>query len=201
MTRRQTEGHDALTEDEQDLLPATDQPTPRMLSWVRNSAAYRLARKMMSERELGEAIAKKAREKFEDISEAQIAALSAAAVEFGKQMRALDDVAYAEIRTRSSARSGKSKRVIARKLKDKGIDREIIDGALAETDDFIAALIFARKRAFGPFRRLDVAFDEKRHAKEFSSFARNGFSFEIGRKVMEMDRETAEDLLNDQRLV
>lgn len=168
-------------------------PTPRMLAWVKNSAAYRLSRKMMTEHELSTAIARKARQKFEGISEAQIRALSLAAVEFGRQMCALDDQSYAEVRVRSSTAAGKSRRVIARKLAEKGVDREIIADALEDTDDFRAALVFARKRAFGPFRRVEL--DEKRKAKEFSAFARNGFSFEFGCRIMNMSFEEAEELL------
>lgn len=176
-------------------------PTPRMLSWSRNSALYRLSRRMMTERELSDAIARKARQKFEDISETQVKALSASAVEFGRTMLALDDTAYAEVRARSSARSGKSKRVIGRRLIEKGVDREIVQQALEETDDFLSALVFARKRAFGPFRRLDVEVDDKRQAKEFSAFARNGFGFEIGRRVMAMDRDEAEEVLADRPFI
>ncbi|GEO83347.1 regulatory protein RecX [Ciceribacter naphthalenivorans] len=166
-----------------------------MYAWSRNSALYRLSRRMMTERELADAIGRKARQKFEDISEAQVRALSVAAVEFGRTMLALDDVAYAEIRARSSARGGKSRRAIGRKLIEKGVDRETVKQALADTDDFNAALVFARKRAFGPFRKVEL--DEKRQAKEFSAFARNGFSFEIGKRILGMEREEAEELLAD----
>ena len=187
----------SVSDEEHQEPPAPEQPSPRMLAWSRNSTLYRLSRRMMTERELADAIARKARQKFEDITETQVKALAEAAVTFGRTMLALDDQAYAEIRTRSSARSGKSKRAISRKLIEKGVDREIVQQALAETDDFLSALVFARKRAFGPFRRPDVVLDDKREAKEFSAFARNGFSFEIGRKVMAMDRDEAEELLAD----
>ena len=70
---------------------------------------------------------------------------------------------------------------------------DLIADALEDTDDFRAALVFARKRAFGPFRRVEL--DEKRKAKEFSAFARNGFSFEFGTRIMNMSFEEAEELL------
>lgn len=196
------DGNDrTVSDDDHKEQPAADTPTPRMLAWSRNSALYRLSRRMMTERELSDAIARKAKQKFEDITEAQVKALSAAAVAFGCTILALDDKAYAEIRTRSSARSGKSKRAIGRKLIEKGVDREIVQQALEETDDFLSALVFARKRAFGPYRRPDVELDDKRQAKEFSAFARNGFGFEIGRRVMAMDREEAEEMLADRPFV
>ncbi|NSZ65314.1 recombination regulator RecX [Agrobacterium tumefaciens] len=169
------------------------EPTSRMLSWARNSALYRLEQRMMTEKQLRDAITRKAREKFEDISHAQIKALGEFAVTFAYGIKALDDTAYAEIAVRSGQRSGKSKRGLAQKLQIKGIDRETAAVALQETNDLVAAVIFARKRAFGPFRRVEL--DEKRKSKEFSAFARNGFGFEIGAKVMAMTVEDAEEIV------
>lgn len=54
--------------------PAVE-PTSRMLSWARNSALYRLEQPMMTEKQLCDTIMRKAREKFETISRAQIKAL------------------------------------------------------------------------------------------------------------------------------
>ncbi|MCZ4072309.1 recombination regulator RecX [Agrobacterium sp. LMR679] len=172
--------------------PAVE-PTSRMLSWARNSALYRLEQRMMTEKQLRDAIMRKAREKFEDISPAQVRALGEFAVTFAYGIKALDDTAYAEIAVRSGLRSGKSKRGLAQKLQVKGVARETAAVALQGTNDLVAAVIFARKRAFGPFRRVEL--DEKRNAKEFSAFARNGFSFEIGAKVMEMTFEEAEEII------
>lgn len=174
---------------------APEAPTARMFAWAKNSAAYRLSRRMMTERELADAVSRKARQKFEAITEEQVRALADAAVAFGRTVSALDDVAYAEIRTRSSARAGKSRKAIARTLVQKGIDREIASEAVQETDDLKAAVIYARRRAFGPFRRADV--DEKQKAKELSAFARQGFSFEIGARIFRMDRDEADEILSD----
>ncbi len=187
-----------------DLLPMTDEstpsdiPTPRMLSWARNSTIYRLERRMMTEKQLFDAITRKAKEKFEDISAAQLKAVADFAVKFAYDNKAIDDGAYAEIATRSAVRSGKSKRAIAQKLAVKGVSTDKVEVALEEADDLYAAAIFARKRAFGPFRRVEL--DEKRKAKELSAFARNGFSFEIGRKVFEMTFEDAEEIIFAGRL-
>lgn len=187
-----------------DLLPMTDEstpsdiPTPRMLSWARNSTIYRLERRMMTEKQLFDAITRKAKEKFEDISAAQLKAVADFAVKFAYDNKAIDDGAYAEIATRSAVRSGKSKRAIAQKLAVKGVSTDKVEVALEEADDLYAAAIFARKRAFGPFRRVEL--DEKRKAKELSAFARNGFGFEIGRKVFEMTFEDAEEIIFAGRL-
>ena len=153
---------------------------------------------MMTEKQLFDAITRKAKEKFEDISAAQLKAVADFAVKFAYDNKAIDDGAYAEIATRLAVRSGKSKRAIAQKLAVKGVSNDKVEVALEEADDLYAAAIFARKRAFGPFRRVEL--DEKRKAKELSAFARNGFGFEIGRKVFEMTFEDAEEIIFAGRL-
>ncbi|KQV81815.1 recombination regulator RecX [Rhizobium sp. Root1220] len=182
-----------MTDDE----VQTDIPTARMLSWARNSAIYRLGRRMMTEKQLFDAIARKARQKFEGINALQVEAVADSAVKFAYGQGALNDVAYAEMSTRAGVRNGKSKRVIAQRLSLKGIDREIATAALEDSDDLFAAVVFARKRSFGPFRR--DAPDDKQRAKEVSAFARNGFGFEIGRAVLEMTRDGAEGLIETKR--
>jgi regulatory protein len=179
-----------VTEDVE--APSTG-PTARMLTWVRNSTMYRLERRMMTERQLFDAITRKAKQKFEGISPEQVEALAQAAVKFAYDIKALDDVAYAEIATRSAIRGGKSRRAIAQKLTIKGVAKEITEQALSETDDLYSAVIMARKRRFGPFRREEA--DQKRMNKEISAFARNGYSFEIASRVYRMGTDEAEDIL------
>jgi len=171
----------------------SDVPTARMLSWARNSTIYRLERQMMTERQLFDAIVRKAKQKFEDITEMQLKAVANSAVTFACEHGGLNDAAYAEVSTRSGVRSGRSKRHIAQKLSQKGVDREVIATALDEADDLLAAVVFARKRAFGPFRRCDI--DRERETKEIAAFARNGFSCDIGKTVLGMSREEAEDVI------
>ena len=168
-----------------------------MFSWARNSAIYRLERRMHTEKQLHDAIARKARQKFEDISETWVKALADFAVKFAYDNKVLDDVAYAEISTRSGMRGGRSRRMIAQKLSQKGVAGATVAEAVAEADDFYAAVVLARKRAFGPFRKGEL--DEKRKAKELSAFARAGFSFEIGKRVFELSLEDAEEVLDARR--
>jgi regulatory protein len=180
-----------------DDTPACDVPTSRMLSWAKNSTIYRLERRMMTEKQLFDAIRKKARSKFEDISDAQLKAVAEYAVTFAYAQQALDDVAFATVSTRAAVRNGKSKRMIAQRLSAKGVATETVRSAVEDTDDLVAAVIFARKRGFGPFRRGDL--DEKRKAKELSAFARNGFGFEIGKTVFEMSAAEVDDVLYPDR--
>lgn len=181
------------------LLPEepSDQPTPSMLSWAKNSTIYRIERQMLTEKQLADAIRRKAKAKFEGITEEQVRACADFALKFAHDVGALDDTAYAGIATRSGVRSGRSKRAIAQKLAVKGIDRETASAALEEADDLYAAVVMARKRAFGPFRKTDL--DEKRQAKELSAFARGGFGFDLARKVFAMTLGDAEEVLFNHR--
>ncbi|SFB33940.1 regulatory protein [Rhizobium sp. NFR07] len=176
---------------------SSDAPTARMFSWARNSTIYRLGRRMHTEKQLFDAIARKAREKFEPIGDAQVKALADSAVSFANENKLLDDKAYAEISSRSGMRSGKSKRAIAQKLSQKGVAKETAALAAAEVDDLYAAVVLARKRAFGPFRKADL--DDKRKGKELSAFARGGFGFDIGKTVFEMSLNEAEEILEKGR--
>ncbi|WP_425348671.1 regulatory protein RecX [Rhizobium oryziradicis] len=169
------------------------QPTPRMLAWARNSAAYRLARRMMSRQELMQAVSRKARQKYEDIAPEVVEILANEAVRFGQTMGAIDDQAYADVKSQSAARNGKSRRAIAQTLARKGIEKELVTAALEEVDDVLAAVRFARKRGYGPFRRKEA--DQRQLTRELSSLARNGFGFALAQRVVEMDQQEAEDLL------
>ncbi len=164
-----------------------------MFSWARNSTIYRIERRMHTEKQLFDAISRKARQKFEGITDAQVKALAESAVKFAYDNGALDDVAFAETGTRSGMRGGRSKRAIAQKLTQKGIARDTVAEAVADADDLYAAVVLARKRAFGPFRRHEL--DDKIKAKEMSAFARGGFSFEIGKRVLQMSLDEAQERL------
>ncbi|HEX5934074.1 MAG TPA: regulatory protein RecX [Pseudorhizobium sp.] len=183
--------HDQLGDDP--TVVDAVRPTARMLAWAKNSAAYRLSRRMMTEQELKSAIIRKAKQKFEGISEAELLAVVEYAIDFGHRTGALDDKSYAEAKVRSSTRDGKSRRLIARKLQEKGVSKETAAIALEDADDWLAAISFARKRGFGPFRRMQP--DEKRMAKELSAFARSGFSFELARRVLDMSVEDTDAVL------
>lgn len=178
----------------QDETTPTDTPTPRMFSWARNSTIYRIERRMHTEKQLFDAISRKAREKFEDITDTQVRALADSAVKFAYDNKALDDKAFAEISSRSGMRSGRSRRAVAQKLSQKGVAKETAATAVAEMDDLYAAVVLARKRAFGPFRKVEL--DDKRKAKELSAFGRAGFGFDLGKTVFTMTREEAEDILD-----
>ena len=51
------------------------------------------------------------------------------------------------------------------------------------------------KEAPAPVADEAAAAGDKRKAKELSAFARNGFSFDIGRRVFDMSFEDAEEVI------
>ncbi|CAD7034529.1 regulatory protein RecX [Pseudorhizobium halotolerans] len=172
-----------------------DVPTARMLAWARNSALYRLSRRMMTEQELGSAVRRKAKQKFEGITELQLQALAARAIDCGRQVGGLDDQAYSASRVRAGVRGGKSRRQIADTLRRKGVSNDTVTEVLLDADDLRAATAYARKRGFGPFRTAPA--DEKRLARELASLARRGFSLDIVRRITSMEREEAEEVMAD----
>jgi regulatory protein len=184
----------APTEDQdRDSDEASDVPTKRMLAWARNSAGYRLGQRMMTEKQLADAIMRKARQKFEDITDSQAKALAEAAVTFGRDVSALDDTQYASVKTRSELRNGRSKRMIAQRLGQKGVAAETVAIAVENIDDLPAAVAYCRRRAFGPFRKVE--FDDTRKAKELSALSRQGFGFDLCKSVIALGWDEAEEIL------
>lgn len=114
-------------------------------------------------------------------------------IETHRETGALNDVAYAEIKTNSLRRSGKSQRAIEQKLQLKGISKPIIAYALQSEDEdqeileMKAAITLAKKRRLGNFRVGTT--DSNRHKKDIAVMARAGFSLSVIRKVLGGDFE------------
>ena len=169
--------------------------TPRMTRWVKNSCVYRLNQKMMSEKQLFDALVRKARTKFDDMDAALARKVAQAGIDFCNDNSFLDDNAFAKVKASSGLRSGKSRRRIAMDLNRKGVDPEVIQASLQGIDDVEAAINFARKKAFGPFRKVDL--DERRKAKEFSAFARNGYAASLTMRLLHMARTEVDDVTSN----
>ena len=125
-----------------------------------------------------------------------------------RQLGALDDAAFARSRSLSLTRSGRSRRAVAASLTQKGIGAEVLGEALEEAlghrhDDSAherelgAALVLARKRRLGPFRRGDEEEAEgeapERHQRALAVFARAGFGRDVAERAMGLDLMEAED--------
>jgi regulatory protein len=102
----------------------------------------------------------------------------------------LDDAAYAEARTASLHRRGASRRAIAMKLRQKGVDADTIEGALddlAELEpepELAAAVTYAKRRRLGPWRADGRA---EAREKDLAALARQGFGYDTARRVIEAD--------------
>ena len=128
-----------------------------------------------------------------DVCVGWVDALVAQLVEAG----VVDDRVFAASRARSLQRRGNSTRVIALKLREKGVPGSIIQTTLADlsrelgSPDRFAAVTYARKRRMGPFAP-DPAARSPRKQKDLAAFARRGFSYAVAIRVLEA--ETIEEL-------
>lgn len=111
----------------------------------------------------------------------------------------LNDEVYAQGRVRALHRQGHPARAIRARLRAKGVPAELIDEALealSEEDsdgldpDLEAAILRARRKRLGPFRREADRAD--RRQRDLAALARAGFSFGVARTVI--DAESSESL-------
>lgn len=114
----------------------------------------------------------------------------------------VDDAAYAAGRARTRLRRGQSLRTIRAGLAAKGVGAEDAAGAIdtlreegGDPDlDLAAAIAFARRRRFGPFRRGSAG--ETDRAKMLGAFARAGFARNAAEAVLACaDPDEAEALM------
>ena len=92
---------------------------------------------------------------------------------------------YAEIKIKDYMSAGKSVRYIKGKMREKGIDEEILSALLEdqEYDEFEAALKLAKKKHIGPFRTDEEARFENRQ-KDMGMLVRAGFSYDVVQRVV-----------------
>jgi len=107
-----------------------------------------------------------------------------------KKSGALNDAAYAEMKTRSLRRAGRSARAIQMRLAHKGVAKDTIAEALADNEDetseaaeMKAAEALARRRRLGPFRQKPTD-DPNQKRKDLATLARAGFSLDVARNVL-----------------
>ncbi len=111
-------------------------------------------------------------------------------VEECKNKNFVSDERFSEYKINSYLRAGKTKRYIEQKLKQKGIDEQIISQLFndIEYNEFDIAFKFAQKKKIGPFRESE----EKRiefKQKDLASLVRAGFSFDIAKDIIESNFE------------
>ncbi|MCB9733219.1 MAG: RecX family transcriptional regulator [Deltaproteobacteria bacterium] len=117
------------------------------------------------------------------------------------RVRLLDDVAYAESRARTLHRRGRPLRVIERDLRQRGVSADDARAALealseaASRPDLAAAIRLARRRRLGPW--ADEATRREKREKHLATLARQGFTFEIARRVVDAADADALEALVD----
>ena len=105
----------------------------------------------------------------------------------------IDDAAFALSRATGLLRAGRSRRAVAAKLVEKGVGGELARAALPDDPDaeLNAALVLARKRRIGPFRRGDTP-DPAGKRRELAVLARAGFPQPVAARALAMGAEEAE---------
>jgi regulatory protein len=113
---------------------------------------------------------------------------------------AVDDGAFAASRARSLQRSGKSGRAIGAHLAAKGVPKTLAQEAVPDdaAHELAAAVIHARKRRLGPFRKTEDATPEQCR-RELGSLARAGFAHGVARAALALSWEEAEALMTQFR--
>jgi regulatory protein len=110
---------------------------------------------------------------------------------------AVNDAAYAESRSRSLLRAGRSRRAVVAHLATKGVDPATVRSVLPDDvqSELAAALVLARKRRIGPFR-MGHGPDDAERQRELGILARAGFPQDVARRALAMDIIQAETLVN-----
>lgn len=173
-------------------------------SYLYNSGLYYLQRFTSSSENFRSVMLRKVRKscayhKDQDFEEC--AKLVDALIDKITELGLLNDEAYVRGMVTSFRNRGIPKRTIIQKLKMKGIPSEQTLQALEtfneerETNDrdleFAGALKFCRKKRIGPFNNgKDEEFE-----KSLAKLARQGFSYDIAKKAMEIDTKQAEEKL------
>ena len=115
----------------------------------------------------------------------------------------LNDESYVKGMVSSLRQRGLSERAIIMKLKNRKMPESQIKDALnafhadrgltGHDGEIGAAMAFARKRRVGPYA-AGKAFD---HNKAMAAFARAGFSFDVARRILEMNEDSVTDIRAD----
>jgi regulatory protein len=105
----------------------------------------------------------------------------------------VNDAEYAQSRAAGLLRSGRSRRAVTARLAAKGVSGDLARAALPDDPDaeLNAALVLARKRRIGPFRRGDAP-DMAGKRREMAMLARAGFPQPVASKALTMTAEEAE---------
>ena len=112
----------------------------------------------------------------------------------------LSDKFYSESKAKNLIQRGNSINKIRNYLLSKGINNEYIKETISkineknEDQDFFSAIKLCKKKRIGPSRPEDNR--ELFYKKDIAILARNGFSFEISKRVMDLEKEDYLKIIN-----
>ena len=108
---------------------------------------------------------------------------------------AVSDAAFAQSRARSLARAGRSSRAIGAHLASRGVPAALASAATQQDEqaELAAALIHARKRRIGPWRKSEAGPETAR--RELASFARAGYPHNLATRALQTGPDEAEALI------
>lgn len=120
----------------------------------------------------------------------------------------LDDERYTKTKVISYRRKGYGERAIKKRLWQKGVDSDLVDDVISQTDEdrgfseYLSALRYMQRRRLGCFRKITLTDLSKEGCykykqKELASLARAGFSFAIAKKALDTDKEKARSMIQD----
>jgi regulatory protein len=171
--------------------PARRQPKKATARHLENVALWYLQRFAASADSLRKVLMRRVEKsaRAHDTDREEGAALVEDIIARYRQSGLLDDRQYAEGRALSLHRRGVSTQGIRARLAAKGVGMEDIDAALAmlrdeaEDPDLAAAIAYARRRRIGPWRMRGDR--EELRERDLAALARQGFGYDIARRVIE----------------
>jgi regulatory protein len=167
--------------------------TPPLTShWLREQAHAYLQRYPASEQRLRQILWKRVRraQTFHGGTDEDATLLVESVIKQFLSDGRLNDDRFALDWARTLQKRGTSRRLIGKKLRDKGLNTAPIETALSqlfsEEQDWetAAARKYAQRRRLGPFRTV-VDSSWERRQKDLASMARAGFGFDLSKKILE----------------
>ena len=113
--------------------------------------------------------------------------------------RILNDEMYSDSKARMFLRRGYSLNKINQSLRNKGIDGKFIKQSLDKIKeneiepDFVSALKLCKRRRIGPLRPGSNR--ELFYKKDMGILARGGFSFDLSKRILDLDSEEFKKLI------
>ena len=116
-----------------------------------------------------------------------------------EQNKILNDEMYSDSKARTYLRRGYSLNKINQSLRNKGIDSKFIKQSIDKIKeneiepDFVSALKLCKRRRIGPIRPEENR--ELFYKKDMGILARGGYSFDLSKRVLDLDKTEFSKLL------